>query len=370
MKAKIPTCVFVASLLASCAGGRSEYDRLMDEAQKRSRLGKHDEAHEFYRRAEGIADSKEDEMEARYRAAGLLRRQDRHEEAARSYQRLARAMPRGPRAARAWLDAGRALEDAEQDSAALDSYRVVVEKYPRSGIWIRAAERVAALHPGGAVEAWREMLELKGPERAPSIHYHLGRALEDQNQPRAALRQYEASVRLAPMPRGLYADNALLRIAEIRRSLGEHAGALEALTLLLEHRSRAAVLGSYERSTFARGQMLRGFIYRDNLGRPDRGAEEFARVEKNHPQSRLRDDALWQAAWTFWASDQSHKACKHARQLESKDPESRYAPCLGLICPQFGQPAAEDGRRCERALNELPEQGRKRFGRMGESSSR
>lgn len=347
-------------LVGACAKGPSQFDRMMDQAQEKSRQGQHAYARQLYERAHQAATSQKDAMEARYRAAGQLSRQDRYLEAAEAFRQLAHDIPDGPRAARAWLDAGRAFERANEQGRARQAYAMLMKVYPHARLWLRAAERHVALAKEPEVEAWRKLLVQAKEEHAPAVHHRLAQAYERLGNLRDALRHFEASVRLAPMPRGVHADDALLKIAELRRALGDMEGALRAVNLLLENRSAAGLVGSYERPTFARGQMLRGYILRDDLGQQRRAAEEFVRVARNHPTSRLRDDGLWQAAWTYHAVGAAKDACSVAKTLEATDARSRYVPCLGLVCDAFGQPAATDQRRCERALSEVPDTPRKR----------
>lgn len=346
--------VSICLLIGACAKAPSRFDRMMDQAQERSRLGQHAHARQLYEQANKLATSRHDAMEARYRAAGQLSRQDRHLEAAEAFRKLAQEIPDGPRAARAWLDAGRAFERAHKQEPARQAYAKLVQDYPRSGLWLRAAERLVALANDSEIDAWRRLLGQPEQEHAPAVHHRLAQAYESLGKLRKALQHYEESVRLAPMPKGVYADDALLKIAELRRAVGDLEGALQALDLLLENRSSAALVGSYERSTFARGQMLRGYILRDDLGEERSAAKEFVLVAKNHPTSRLRDDALWQAAWTYHAAGATDDACSVAESLQSTDARSRYVSCLGLVCRGFSPPKKKDERRCDRAVSEVP----------------
>src|SRR5690606_17806393 len=113
--------------------------------------------------------------------------------------------------------------------------------------------------------------------------------------------------------------------------------------------------GSYERGSYARARFLQAEIHRDELSAARRAEELFVAVASQHPDSRLGDDALWQAAFLARLRGQD-AACHIARKIQRRVPKSPLERCLFLVCPEF---SPERVSSCKTHLRAIPERYRK-----------
>jgi tetratricopeptide (TPR) repeat protein len=232
------------------------------------------------------------------------------------------------------LDIGRLREKLKNPSAARNAYAQVLHGYPESGNALSAAKRWVALCVKDGVftesEAWQTLLTQHeaGPLDA-GIRYHLARSLEDEH-PVEALLQYQELVRLHPLPRGTFTDDALLSAARLRRRLGDAQGAIETLKPLLEQPVRAAIVGSYRRTSYLDAHFLAGHILRDDLNDPSAALDVFAAFVATHGESRRWDDALYEIIVTEAISGVD--PCPSAERLRQSRPDSRLNECARKIC--------------------------------------
>lgn len=327
--------------LSACAGAPDAYTAAIERSRTAERAGNYPEAARALEEAAERAPSSRDRDEMLYRKAFLHRKMEEPAQAGAALEAYARKFPRSERAPRALLDAGRAYERANRAQAARRAYDEIIERYPRSGGALTAAERWVALSAAPAPDAWRALLErVSDPELEEGARYRLARSLEESD-PAREIQEYEALVRRFPLPRGVYADEALYRAALLRRALGDPEGALITLEILLEARSSSFFFGSYERSSFAAARLLEGEILRDDLRRPEEALVRFERLFSEHPTSRLRDDALFQKAWTLFFMGRGDDACATLTRLEDELPDSSFARCGALFCePQRAELSA------------------------------
>ncbi len=93
---------------------------------------------------------------------------------------------------------------------------------------------------------------------------------------------------------------------------------------------------------------MAGVVLRDDLGRSSDALTRFSSLPVEHPDSRLVDDAYWQAALTARALERDERACDEAKHLAESRPNSRFVRCLGIPCPTQYQNA--DEARCTRLV--------------------
>lgn len=326
--------LLVLGLDSGCHRQETPYRASMLKAEEARRAEDYARERQHFDDAARLSKKPKDESEARYRSAQTWVREGKPEAGAHRLEEFARAYPTSTRAARAWLDAGRAWEKAGNRQQALDAYRMVVSKYPESGNALGAAERVVELDAelfGRPVhEVWLRLLEennSRGFDEA--LRYRYARSLEEISREKALLA-YEDVARKHPLPQASYADEALLRAAKLRRELKDPKGALETLELLLAHGGPAAIVGSYTRSAYIEALLQKGLILRDDLENPDAALGVFESLAEKHPKSRLVDDALWECIRTL--RDLGRDACPRFFDLKRLSPESRYLRCEEQLC--------------------------------------
>jgi hypothetical protein len=115
-------------------------------------------------------------------------------------------------------------------------------------------------------------------------------------------------------------------------------------------------VGSYERARYAEARFELARLLRVRLNDPRAAARELEQLWKNHPTSRLVDDALWEGAKIWHALADSQKACSLLTRLQKDAPTSRYVGCISRLCPQL--PPLRDQRPCsayiEREISARP----------------
>ncbi len=128
-------------------------------------------------------------------------------------------------------------------------------------------------------------------------------------------------------------DEALWLAAQIARGLGDAAGAVHRLRLLLGTREPPNRLGAYISPYVPKSQMTIGIILRDDLGRPADAIPELRRVLRDFPESIYLDDSLYEIAVAYDRLGDAAGVCRTLVELATKYPESKYqlsqAPRLG-----------------------------------------
>ncbi len=342
------------ALTVSCRGSQTKYAENIDKARTAELAGSPQEAARIYERAARVAKSQEDRMEARYLQAQVFRRARHWQRAIFLLKQLGKQYPQSERAARTFLDLARIHERLGSTAQARRAYRQVVEEYPRSGLAETAADGLVRLSDGAASEEYAKLLpQPSAPELDGFLRSRLADALVAEGRKTEAISVLQQLVKLHPLPQGSYSDEALLSAASLRLELGDAKGALETLEVLLEGASeRATLLGSYERASYAKARMLEAEIHRDALGDWEAAEKYFARLPQQHPSSRLRDDALWQAAWLARARHRRAHSCRYARNIQALEPPSRFARCLFLVCKRITKP--QERGECKSALRRVP----------------
>lgn len=323
-------------MLPNCQKHATPYHAAMDRAEEARRSGNYADERRHFDDAARLAKKPNDASEAHYRSAHTWVRAGEPETGAQRLEELALAHPTTARAARAWLDSGRAWEMVKSYEKSLAAYRIVLSRYPDSGVALGAAKRVVALegllHQQSEQAAWRSLLEgNRSPAFDEALRYHYARSLEKESK-KQALLVYEDVAKKHPLPQASYTDEALFRAAELRRKLGDAKGALETLEILLDNGGPAAIVGSYTRTSYVEALLLKGLILRDDLNLPRQALAVFTALPERYPHSRLVDDALFEAART--EQRLGGDPCLRLQALRKLRPESRYLRCEPLLCGQ------------------------------------
>jgi hypothetical protein len=214
---------------------------------------------------------------------------------------------------------------------------------------LRLTERDAGIDAALALSR-RLLAALGDSELGERLGYAEARFLHRLEAFDPARKAYLELARRHPYPDGVLWDDALFHAAVLERRLGRPRAAYRHLECLLAARETAAFVGSYERRRYDDARFLLAEIVRDDLADPARARESFVALWNEHPTSRLRDDALWQAALIDFSAGRAAAGCELLARLSSAQPDSRYAACAPLVCPHHDAPPASCHRYVARQL--------------------
>lgn len=313
--------------------------------------GRFEEAARAFDDAAGKATRVKDRDEARLLHARALQRAERWPEARASYERLVRESPEGPRTARARFeiaDLALAHGDPQQGFALLAD---AVRRHPDHGLAASSLFRLAdhEAESGGPEGALRWLASvapaMRSTELDQTVTFATARWLERAGRPAEAVAAYLRAAREHPYPHGALTDDAYWYAAELELSAERPAVAIAILRELLSAReSPSQTLGSYERPRFSQAQMRIAEITRDKLHDRAAARREFHRLFTVHTTSILRDDALWAEALLARDDGDAAETCRLVRTLVSDLPDSRFARCARVLCPDA--PAPKGAREC------------------------
>jgi TolA-binding protein len=332
-------CLFAAALACTTASNPSPFAVRAAAAQRAYAHGRYEQAARIWDDARSVATSPRNREEASYRTAVSLKRADRTDEAIAIFETIARSSSsRAPRAALTLAQLEHRRGNAEGQARWLDA---LVQHHPESAEARRAVVmRTQRLDDPAAKR--RYLAAVWQGDGASSLReragYELARHLEAEGDPVGAAAQYDAVATRFPYPRGALWDDALYRLAEVLHRLGRTRDAIGRLEALLSYRERSTLQGSYERPRFAQARFRIAELYRDALRDPEQARSAFREVWKSHPTSRLRDDALWEAALIAAREGWRAQACADLEELARGEPLSRYVPCAGHLCPSHPPP--------------------------------
>jgi TolA-binding protein len=321
----------------------SDVARFDAAAERAYGAGRYTEAAEEWARAAEATRKPGHRDEARYRQAASLERAGRLAEARAVFERLARESPAGDRAARAAYEQAllsEKLGDTERARAEMDA---VVRRYPQSGVAPPALRRSLDYRNTDGESAVRAYLDglipsLENTELGEYLHAAYAASLAESGQLAAARDRYLFLAKRYPYPAGGLWDDALFHAAELDRTLGDPKAAIETLERMLSRRETAHVSGSYEKGRYAEAQFRIGELYRDALGDPAKARAAFEKLWARHLESRLRDDAAWNAALLAKAAGDEPGACRDLKALIAELPTTRYAACVPSLCPTLPPP--------------------------------
>ncbi len=326
---------WLAVLAPGCSPSPTEYQLQYAWASNVYGRGEYLAAYRAWRRAEELAETDRDRIEARYRAAKSLERGGEKEQARDELLALAEQWPRSERAARSLADAAELSLELGQEARAIELYERVFRDYQSSGLLPQGAMRLLELvapTPEARVARIDSMLKQELAEEVDeALRFDRAETLEALGRDDEALSAFDDLARRYPYPYGGYWDDALMRAATIDLRRGNAEGALRRLHAVVAEQETSYVSGSYERPNFANAQYRIAEILRDDLGDVTGAREAFRAVFENHDTSLLRDDALWQEALI----SPGPSACDPLGLLVAELPSSRYVACAPLLCPKL-----------------------------------
>lgn len=176
------------------------------------------------------------------------------------------------------------------------------------------------------------------------LRFEQARQLAKTQQTESALAAYLELAKRHPYPYGAHWDDALWHAAALEEQRGNPRAAIAHLERMLKARESSDFVGSYERPRYGEARFRLAELIRDELHDPARAREEFWRLFKRHPNSLLRDDALWEAAKLAHAQGDAAGACSLLHTLQGDLSESRYVACAPLLCASLASGASH--RRC------------------------
>jgi hypothetical protein len=340
----------LTTVLLACAPTLPErYVVARAAAERAYASGRYAEAADRWLEAATATDRKRDAEEARFRAAASFARAGASERAQAEYARLA-AKPEGDRAPRAEYERIRLERLGGNADAAHADLLAFLRRFPDSGLAPAALDECLRWYEEHSTEraalAWLdgEIAAIGRTELGEALEYRRARLLDSMGQTRRARDAYRALAKRYPYPRGAYWDDALWYASKADERLGDYSAALADLNRMLAEREPAYLQGSYTRSRYDDAQYRIAELYRDALGDPRAARRAFDRVFTEHETSTLRDDALWNEALLARPDDPTD-ACRVLARLARALPDSRYVPCIPLICPDVARPQATTAQK-------------------------
>lgn len=311
------------------------------QAERDYTHGRYWNAAAAWRRAAQAANRPADRQEALYRAAAAQWRAGDLHAARNTLHELLGLAPRGARAARACYDLGLIEFELGHEAQGAARLRTVIAQYPRSGLSVRALDRlVRRTRKQRGLRATLDLVDhvrkqAEATELGEHAAYTRARLLHESGDDEQARRAYLEVASDYPYPQGAYWDDALWYAADLERKRGRPRRAIQLLNSLLAEAETAHFQGSYTRTRYPAAQFRIAEIHRDDLDSKAAARKHFRKVFSDYPTSLLRDDALWQEALVAHASDDEASTCNALRELIRVLPESRYAACVQFLCPRL-----------------------------------
>ncbi|HXS18425.1 MAG TPA: tetratricopeptide repeat protein [Polyangiaceae bacterium] len=299
------------------------------------------------------AQTENEKAEALYRKAHALLDEHDDGQGIAILFRVALAYPRSNRAARAWLDLGRAYDKQGEAQRAEACYLELLGRHPSSGSTTAAAQRVADLRAERGEPAHVTYGKLQAQTSDATLRatllYFEAAALQPRD-PDGARRKFEALIAAFPLPKGAYSDEAQLRIALLLRAANKPQEALKQLAHLQKYDRSAAYVGSYTRQSYLDSYLLGAQILRDDLAQFDAAHDLLQRALKRHSQSAIVDDLYFELL--LIELRQTRDTCDAFAKLLRVTPQSKYRRCAALLCASSSAPTgqpdldASSSRRC------------------------
>lgn len=340
------------ALLAGACGPAwgDAYLDAMAAGQRAYHAGRYAEAETHYAKAVGAAQRLKDRDEAMLLVARMQERAGHLDEARVSYERIAAAIPQGPRAVRAAVAAAQILVEQGREGEGYRRFVEIAKKNPNHGDARTALLRVLdhERELGGPARALvflrREQPAFVKTELEVFFDYQIAKATADGGDLAKARDLLVAHARKNPYPHGPYTDDAFFRAAEIEVELGRPKEAVALLEEMLAPLEKSGKPGSYTRPKFPEGQWKIAEIYRDELNDHASARREFHQLYEMFDYAKQRDDALWEEAKLAIADGDQDGACDVVETIVEKLPDSRYVRCAREICKTVDAP--KDAREC------------------------
>jgi hypothetical protein len=340
-------------LFAACAPSvPTAFAAARDRATRAYAHGRYLDAAQAWVQAAQVAERRHDRLEADERAAASFARAGDSDNARARLLAVMRDTSSRDQAARVTFQLAE-LERVSNPAEAEKRYTHLLETYPEAPAAPQALRRVlrgleAARGTEAALDRALELERRLGQSAlGEPIGYYIATKLDELDRSALALPRFLALADKYPYPTGVYWDDALWHAAEIRRRSGDPNGAIALLERMLRERESADVNGSYERPRYEHAAFAIAEIARDDLHDIPRARAAFRRLTDEFPESRLRDDAIWNEALLLSESTETAGVCSLMAELARKAPDSRYVACSRELCPSAVVPA---GRRCHAYL--------------------
>lgn len=336
-------------LLAACSAPAQIRD--LQEAENHEHAGRNEAALRAYQAAQRSCKAitkarrrREACTAAHLQRAELLVTMERESEAIEAYHQAEAELAKiGPSAAQACYSAALLYLKRGDLEPAYKYFWRTITNYPNEAFAADAIKRLLRDGRRRAPEQLRTEVErLSSAMAGTKIADNLLAAAADlseheMNEPRAALAFYDLLVKR--YPKSGFFDDSLWHGARLSRSLGAPKAAVLRLRKLVATREVAFGAGSYFSIWLDNAQLELGRVLRDDLKQNSAAITAFAQLPKDYPHSILRDDALYEKAFTRGLAGQQVKACRDLSKLRKKYPDSKYelsdAPKLRsqLGCP-------------------------------------
>lgn len=328
------------ALSLACASSPSVFAMRFAEGERAVTAGRHAEAASAFDAASRAEAPKREREHAAFLAALELVRSGDVAGGAARFGAIASTRSEHAAQARWELVAMDVATGAPNVKSELDDF---IRTYPNNGLAYPALQTRLrmARDAGGEAEA---LAVLRGfepavakTESAPRIAYEIAESLAKLGKLDEASAAFGSVVQRWPYP-GEYFDYALYRKSEVDETLGhleDAVGNLERMLVVLE---ASMWPGTYVRPRFPDAGFRIAELYRDKLGDKKRAIAAFERYVDMFPNDIRRGEALWQAAKLLSSSGDEEAACGQLAKLVSKDPDSRYVPCVIAKCTGVVRP--------------------------------
>lgn len=300
--------------------------------------GRYTEAAQYFHQAAQKVDHTKQRDELLYLEAMAYQRAGNYPKTEQCLQDLLTLSPDGDRAATVAHELVRMKFRSGNKTEAGKMLHEFILKYPDSGLVRPAAikywEYLDSVHGAqSTLEYLEKNYEWYDDNGLGEMNaFHQARRLEMLGQLQAARDRYVACANAYPYPNSTLFDDALYAASLLDEKLGNPKQAIEDLRKMLSYKEKSALLGTYQRRQYDKAQMRIAELYRDVLGDLTQARKEYRRFYKEFPNSRLRDDALWQEALLAKRQRDDEGACEPVKLLVKEFPLSRYAPCAKLLC--------------------------------------
>ena len=286
----------------------------------------------------GVSLAATDSAEIRDRvqlADGLFRR-NMFDLAAREYATLA-AIPDVIDQENILFRLGESYRRSNQPKEADETYKKLLEKYPKSLLASRAQLQRAILQADGDAEAQKRasatlaLLTVKEmpPEIQQAAYYHLGELLERQKRQDEALANYEQLI--ARYPSSDYGMYATLRAAWILTQTKKEEDRKRAIELYLNMAFKASNPKASEEGFYFAAQLAL------NDTRYEAAANLFQLLKTRFPGSQRVKESLLPAAWAYYYSGRFKEAIESLLPLLSEQQHASREEILYLLANAYAQ---------------------------------
>ena len=326
-------CVVMCSGVVACASGPTQFDQHLSNASSARQVHDTRRQMRLLESAFQAAKDENEQAEALYRKAHAWLDQRAAPQGMALLFRVALGHPLSDRAARAWLDLGRAYDRKHDDVRAERCYLELVARHPSSGSAIAGAQSIAQIRAERGVPPHLTYASLRNQTTDRGLQgaflYFEASALK-LTAPDQARGKFQELVRAFPLPDGPYSDEARLQLALLLRAEHQPQQALLQLKELQKYDRSASFVGSYTRRSYLDSYLLAAQILRDDLQQFDAATKLLKRALKRHAQSAIVDDLYFELL--LIDKRRFKNTCDALSLLLAASPRSKYRRCAPLLC--------------------------------------